>query len=76
MSVTDVFYYTATVILIVTSVVMVFLAWRIYITLNSLEELLLTTQDTLLEIRNTPKRIQNNIASSALGLARFIWGRG
>lgn len=76
MTIAEVFYYTATIVFIVTAVVLTFVGWRIYITLAALQKVLETTRQTLLDIREAPQKIQTNFMNSALNVARFIWGRG
>jgi hypothetical protein len=75
MTIAEALYYTATLVLIVTGVVVALVGWRLNETLIALTEVLSTTKQTLMEIKETPKRIQSNFINSALNIARFIWGR-
>lgn len=76
MSVIEIFYFTATIVLIVVGAAMAFIGWRIHMVLVALHEVLTTTRETLSEIKETPRRLESGVMSSALNIARFIWGRG
>lgn len=75
MTIAEVFYSTAAVVFVITAVIMTFVGWRIYTVLAALQKVIETTRETLVDIKEAPKNIQTNFMSSALSVARFIWGR-